>query len=258
MIESAIASHLPANLQEEYASALTPDQIDVFEKAYGDVWRFESLDLLRLLKGDFRESDLDHVNGILDLVDWAEHDLPEVTSSMNLDDVRIMVILHDIGEMYTGDVPSHGDVRLTSVSQRKKNMEPRCAIWIIRNLHDPQIRARALELFDRYEKQADPEAVFAKFLDKLQGDNTAVTHVFNYKEKDEELDFSLEELSEHVAGSLDKLVSRAIALQSHLPATARVEITHVVQSMIERFRGIGFPSQADTYSALYEREMKYL
>ena len=72
--------------------------------------------------------------------------------NLNLEHVLKLCLVHDLPEVIVGDLTPHDD-RTTKAEDERKAMEQLAPEW--------------LGLFDEYEAQSTPEAVFVRSLDKL-------------------------------------------------------------------------------------------
>jgi putative hydrolases of HD superfamily len=93
----------------------------------------------------------------------ADHAGPDV----RIDRVIRMLILHDLVEIDTGDVPIHSANGLAHGSLAVALAESRAADRIF-GLLPPDIGADLRALWDEFEAAETPDAVFAKSLDRVQ------------------------------------------------------------------------------------------
>lgn len=116
------------------------------------------------------ESVLEHVRDMLELVNYIEYHFPELAGSMDLVALRWMIVLHDIGEIGTGDVSLMQQAKFSGV--QIKAQEGEYAEAIIKSLKNRTLKHRLLKFYQRYEDRQDKrdlEAEFVKFIDLTQG-----------------------------------------------------------------------------------------
>lgn len=93
----------------------------------------------------------------------ADHAPPDVS----IDRVVRMLILHDLVEIDTGDVPIHAANGAAHASAQTVAAEQRAADRIF-GLLPPDLQASFRALWDEFEAAETPDAVFAKSLDRVQ------------------------------------------------------------------------------------------
>jgi putative hydrolase of HD superfamily len=86
---------------------------------------------------------------------------------VNIDRVIRMLILHDLVEIDTGDVPIHSEGGLAHASSATLAAEARAADRIFGLLPADQ-REMLRALWDEFEAAETPDAIFAKALDRVQ------------------------------------------------------------------------------------------
>ncbi len=250
---SLIAPHLSKKLRTQYLRALPGDYLHKFESVFATVQRFESDPHILAQKGDFRESDLDHEIGMLNIVTDVEHTYPYLSRELDLTVVRFFVVEHDIGEIITKDYPAVGIYRNTPEAQRAKRLEEYCAIMILRNIPDSELRAHAIQLFKRYEKQECAESRFVKLIDSIQGNQTVIRHILNYK--DQGMDKPEPWMDMHVKQSLQKTVDRALNLRSMLSHRAQEDLDTLLKENIQEYSAKGYTDRAIEAISVYERDI---
>jgi putative hydrolases of HD superfamily len=114
--------------------------------------------LLRGVPPEHCESVADHIWGMVMLAWWASD---TYFPTLNRDQVIRLVLVHELGEVYTGDlIPADG-----IPIEEKHNLE-RQAVWkIVAKL--PR-GAEYLALWEEYENQQSPEARLVKQIDRLE------------------------------------------------------------------------------------------
>jgi putative hydrolases of HD superfamily len=91
----------------------------------------------------------------------------QAAPGMNIDRVIRMLILHDLVEIDSGDVPIHSQGGQAHGSAETQAAETRAADRIF-GLLPPDIGADFRALWEEFEAAATPDAVFAKSLDRVQ------------------------------------------------------------------------------------------
>lgn len=50
------------------------------------------------------ETNLEHVQEMLVLINYVEREMPDLAGFLDMETVRLMVLIHDVGEIITGDI----------------------------------------------------------------------------------------------------------------------------------------------------------
>lgn len=248
---SRIAPLLPEVAQRMYLGAFQNGSLAQFENAFDSVLRFETDDRIRELKGEFRESDLHHTAEMLHIINGVETRCTYIPQEINLQVGRYFTIMHDIGEIITGDYPAVGEFRNTLNAVRAKKLEAYCAKMILRNIPDMSKRTYAIELLERYEKQQCPESRFIRFIDSVQGNQTAMRHIMNYTEKG--MKKPDEWMVKHVRLALSKTCERALTVRRVLSYEAQGELDILVQENLREFQVQGYEALASGTFYHYEQ-----
>lgn len=192
----------------------------------------------------FRENDLEHVCDMLAYVNEIEDSSWHLATEVNLNDVRFMIILHDAGENYTGDVPTCGPVRNSLEGSRRKLAEPAYAILkVIARIPDEGLKRKAEELYCRYIAQdpTDKEALLAKYIDRASGTcRVNAPNVFaNWRLKNG-LAGPPDDLREHVAFTEERLIHQAYKFVRTLGPGAKAEFFQSYHNDLAQLRAAGY------------------
>lgn len=182
-----LITHLPESLRRGYGRIPKEDR-KRFEDELHKIKRWgegrsaeEYGDISYLPKPPrFSESNLQHTIGMIEMADTLSQ-YPRIGSNVNWDDVRVMAIVHDAGEIRIGDVPPNGSVRESKRWRLRKSYEEVAVYGILAEISDPKISAYVTSLYDRYMRRdpADVEAAIANFFDKAQGTLLTGPLIFN-------------------------------------------------------------------------------
>lgn len=250
---SLLAPHLPKQVRAEYMHALPGDMLKKFELALGSVMRFESDPRIQKQKGGFTESDLDHVGEIQEILTDIENTHRSLPKEVDFTVARKFAIVHDVGEIIAKDYPAIGAYRQTPEAQRAKRLESYCAVLILRNIPDPSMRAHAIQLFERYEKQECPESRFVKFIDSIQGNRTLIRHIINYTDRG--VDTPESWMETHVTLSLQKTIDRATSIRELLTENAQKDIDFIFFENMQEYAKRGYTGFADEACESYTRQV---
>lgn len=129
---------------------------------------------------DFSESNLEHTISMLLMASELEK-YKSIAKQVQWDDVRVMSVVHDIGEIRIGDAPSYGPIRGSKRWQVRKGYEPAAVYGVLSEIADPGLCSEVTSLYDRYIDcdTFDIEAAIANFLDKAQGTLLTGPVIFN-------------------------------------------------------------------------------
>lgn len=116
---------------------------------------------------------------------------PELETDVNLEHLLKMIIVHDLVESLTGDIP----IFMVDTPEKKaaKHLEEKAAMEKIRNMLGSETGDELFTLWEEYEEGTSPEARVAKALDKLEGNiqhNEAPLET--WIEKNHEIVFSID------------------------------------------------------------------
>jgi 5'-deoxynucleotidase YfbR-like HD superfamily hydrolase len=146
-----------------------PGDIDYrYSRGMDSVHRWEG----SLTPSTMKESNLDHMRGMFELLDEIVETHPAIVTNMDLDAVRKMIYVHDAGELITGDLvlsrPDHAIVR-DDWKRREEEGFHRLVERFVRKRY-PQLADEAVHYYNRYVhyEPNDKEAVFTHLLDKVQ------------------------------------------------------------------------------------------
>lgn len=182
-----IAEVLPDTSREEYFLAV-PDieQRRQYEQALEEIVRWRGLPPI---DPEFTESVLDHVVSTLGDINEIESKYPHLSSETDLIAVRGIIICHDAGETYKGDL-NKADRDYTSLeSMRIKRGQRLFAQMCIFSRLAAPTRDKVSNWYKEFEKIAggypncsdctNKEILFARFLDLVNGNRTAQKQFFD-------------------------------------------------------------------------------
>ena len=136
-------------------------------------------------KNPIVDNDYQHTLGMLKI----SHDLKKLNlNSINFDDVELMILAHDGGEIVTDDISNNSGCSpdyLTKV----KALEPKVFIsCVLKSMNDKKTlnhRAKIGKLYKKYDNREknklDTDSHLVKFIDMLQGDFFGLKHVYSKK-----------------------------------------------------------------------------
>lgn len=119
------------------------------------------------------ETNLEHIQEMLVLVNYVERDMPDLAGFLDMETVRLMVLIHDVGEIITGDI-TYADQKVEDAADRHQSEEEAAHRLITFAVQDRAERSKLIKVYDRYEankskaKKKDLEALFVKFIDIIQ------------------------------------------------------------------------------------------
>lgn len=186
-------------------------------------------------RADFMENDLDHVKLLLSWCREIGEKYPnlreEVTDGKeeNWDNLLIMLIVHDIGEIATGDIcRSHPDFhsRLGKVHKRKEAF----AAWkMLGRLNDSELSARLRNLYRRFDKRdsSDKLVNLGHFLDKAQSTATLAREIIPFNAAEQ--NYTAERLYERETGGLEYAERLATQLKKDI---ARKELAELIEEKV--------------------------
>lgn len=141
---------------------LDPDSVTPLVKAYFELCHLKRLFrqgwLQRGVGREMCESVADHTFGVTVLALWlARADYPE----MDADKAVRMALLHELGEIYAGDITPRDEVSM----QEKHYLEGESVRKVCAELPGGQ---EYIELWEEFEAGQSPEAIFVRQLDRLE------------------------------------------------------------------------------------------
>lgn len=107
--------------------------------------------------------------------------------------VLMMCLLHDLGEMYEGDISA-----ATLPDSQKKYEEEHRAVKKVFSLLPPKLEEKYMSIWQQYESAQTPEALFVKALDKAE---TILQHNQGANPVDFDYRFNLEYGKEYFMGN---------------------------------------------------------
>ena len=171
-----LAGFLPNGFVEKYLDTLPPAVMHKFEKALNSIYRWKDQHWNEYGQ---KEVVLDHIKEMLVFVDRIEKTCPALAQAINLEELRLMIILHDIGEIEVGDTTyTLQGGQLAEVDETESDH----ALLLIQMIKNEEVRDAFIGLYarqrDRAQRPNDKEAHMLKFLDVTQGELFGMNHVF--------------------------------------------------------------------------------
>lgn len=234
------------NAELQIINAAVPLEIqEAFENANADIGRWNPSGTA-FEHPLVSENNADHINEGLALIRGYEYLSPHLAQELNTFEVKCMYVLHDLDEIALGfDLPMLDPLREQKKGQQIKAIGPHLAKKnIIQKYFHPDYVTEALTLYERFLQQnpQDKEALFARYIDKNQGNRFGCAFVFPYQE----LGLTEPEPARrhHIIKSLDSVLHPAMALYPLLTTKAQREFQTLVEHDIQRFADIGFQQEA--------------
>ncbi len=140
----------------------------------------------RKMNPDFHENDLDHVLGLIKWCNLIEREYPALYAEITGEDRSVwhelltMIIVHDVGEIGTGDVVLTNQGTLDGI--RKKKLEPRWAKYALHKSLPREQAQKIIPIYNRFEVPADNDrvALIAKLMDKAQASGHVARNIIAY------------------------------------------------------------------------------
>lgn len=183
---------------EHVDSYLSPDALRLWEKTipFGLLELKKALDTVERWNGDkklravnpaYKETDLEHVIGMLRLKKDIFDRMPHMKNNLDEKSVDTMILLHDIGETITGiDLPTIGGEKEISETLQHKKIEEDAARQLLEKYTDTQLRKELLDIFDEYLENNTLEAKFVRWLDKIQALQVGLKEFYSLQGKNNE------------------------------------------------------------------------
>lgn len=203
---------------------------------------------LKFLHGNATETNLEHINGCLGLVHGYETITPQLPKAIRFSQVKYMLLLHDIDELVFGfDIPMLHPIREEKRGKQIKKIGPYLAKKrLIPSYVSADFVPEATRLYNRFLRQSstDAEALFSRYIDKVQGLRFGCTYVFPF----DSVALSTPEPGRiaHINKSLEAIMKPAIPLYRLLPQDAQSVFNTIVEGDIQRVGTIGFEEEAMT------------
>lgn len=214
----------------------TPDDIDplinlLYRVALGNVerWIVNKKQSSRL-----RESNLGHVNRMLNLVDEIVKDFPILAEPLDIKALKEIIYIHDAGEILIGDDALANKNHEANRPRRWHRENAAVRLLTREYISYPSLKQRLRDTYARYEncrperkiELDDREALFAHFIDKVQGSRFGLEHVFK-DEKDCER-------------TVKRLLEFAIPLFRATPEDGKPDCVRFVTQELRKFGDYGF------------------
>jgi len=132
-----------------------------------------------IFPSDIPESDLEHVDGMLEVREEIANRFIHIPNEVNFTTVSHMIYIHDAGEILAGDL-SHSHPNYDALKPKMKRREIAAFRLMSRDIDDESIKILARELYKRIhdKSQVDKEAQLADFIDKAQAVRFGLANVF--------------------------------------------------------------------------------
>lgn len=196
---------------------------------------------------DVPETDMDHVNGMLNIFSEIEKSCPLLAKSVRRNTVRNMIYIHDAGEIINGDLthldPDYNKKR--NNHKRKEHLGFR--LILLGRITDSQLRTKIGNLYQRAiaKKDTDGEALLTDLIDKAQGSRFGFEHVFpGSKIKKNEPRRQM--LMNHAVEIIAKPAGLLIKLFRKNPSVQK-EILQFCQGEIKFYTKFGYQKEAKPY-----------
>ena len=129
----------------------------------------------------FEESDYDHVLSMLKISQEYKENNPDL--SINFNQVELLILLHDGGEIVTGDISlHHSSLDEAEIKEIKKFESRAFPPLILRRVGDLSVRKTLSNLYKRYESRlnnpSDSESHLVKLIDMVQGNKFALDNIY--------------------------------------------------------------------------------
>lgn len=144
----------------------------------------------RVINPEFKENDLGHVVELLLWCNTIEQDYPNLYDEIsggkreNWIDLLTMIVVHDVGEIATGDivVPNQD----SGYGRRMKKIEPRAGRMFIYKALPRAEAKKIIQIYDRFEEPAndDKVALLARAMDKGQASANVGRNIVAYNAED--------------------------------------------------------------------------
>lgn len=177
------------------------------------------------------ESNLDHMRGMLELLDEVIEKYPAITSNMDIGAVRKMIYVHDMGELITGDLvlsrPDYEQVK-TDWKKREEKGTHRLINKYLKKY--PPLAGEVVHYYNRYTHydRNDKEAIFTHLLDKVQPVRFGLKYVYSSEH-------SWGRSERHASQGLDKFFLFANSLRAIMSSKERKGLSSFVQEEIDNF-----------------------
>lgn len=252
-----IAEVLPTEARAFYESKI-PSQTRMFlAKALRRTERWVNDDTNRKINPDFQENNLDHVIDLVKAANYAKNNFPQLYLELTQgDDQRwldliTMLVTHDLGEFYTGDLAcTH-----TGFDKEDGRKHKAREAWAARKLltrGGGEIKERLVELYDRFDHREVSDAVvrFGHVLDKGQAAANVARHVLPFSDK---VDSSGYIRSEDMLNSIRRPMEYAVSVsESLLSKEAKKQFAAFLEEFfLGEFRKLNKKLDPDEYEKVF-------
>ncbi len=158
---------------------------------------------------------------------------------IELDQLRVlkMIIIHDMAEIYAGDIPSFNTV--TEESKRQKEIDERKALEkLLSKLSSKKLKKEIEDLWEEFEAKETPEAKFAQACDKA---DAIIQHNNAHIDSFEQGDYDLNPYYKDQLFNFSKII-RALKDQLDIDTMEKIEkegdITRVSEEHRKKWEGV--------------------
>lgn len=196
---------------------------------------------------DVPETDMDHVNGMLNIFNEIEKSCPLLTQSVRRDTVRNMIYIHDAGEIINGDL-AHLDPDYNKKHDKHKRKEHLgFRLILLGRITDAQLRTKIGNLYQRViaKKDTDKETLLTDLIDKAQGNRFGFEHVFPGSKLAKDKPIRQMQMN-HAIEIISKPANCLIKIFRENPLV-QIEILKFCQREIEFYAKSGYKKEARMY-----------
>jgi 5'-deoxynucleotidase YfbR-like HD superfamily hydrolase len=158
-----------------YRPPISQDLRKKYESLLSQTMRWEN----GLLDSNTPESDLEHVAGMLEVLEEMKQRFVHIPNEVNFTTVAHMIYLHDAGEILAGDL-NHSHPEYHDLKPKVKKRERAAFRLLSRSIEDKPTRDLARQLYERINRKDsdDKEAHLADFIDKDQAVRFGLNNIF--------------------------------------------------------------------------------
>ena len=160
------------------------EPLNVYLNCLQDVSRWKN-HVYQSNKSPIVDNDYQHTLGMLKI----SHDLKKLNlNSINFNDVELMILVHDGGEIVTDDISNNSgcsDNYLSKVKALESKVFISCVLKSMKDKEHLTHRAKIGKLYKKYDNREqnklDTDSHLVKFIDMLQGNYFGLKHVYSKK-----------------------------------------------------------------------------
>jgi hypothetical protein len=227
-----------------------------YEQQLREVRRWKNWDRTRT-DPHFTENDWEHTRDMLVFINEIEQRFGTIAHEVSLGYVRLQTILHDGGEIITGDIsPIGSGQKMLARKQKEADMMRK---FILPHVQQ-ETALLAQSLYNKYDHKNTPpfhiESLFTSFIDKIDGSKKGCEHLWNYAGVPHE--HIPEEILAHTKKGILLPLKPAVPLYNLLSPCARVELDTMVFEYLELYENAGFGIEAiNTFNLWIDQTSQY-